>query len=215
MKTLLKKEATLTAPPITYLFLAFALMALIPGYPILLGAFFICFGLFQSYQSAREAGDILYSAMLPVRKRDVVRAKFAFAACIELAGWLLAALLTALRMTVLAAAPVYLGNAMMNANPAFLGWFLLLCAAFNLCFLGGFFRTAYKIGVPFLTFGVVTLFLVFIAEALHHFPGLEGLNATTFRTVQLVPLLAGAVLYPVVTLAAARRAVRRFDRLDL
>jgi hypothetical protein len=61
----------------------------------------------------------------------------------------------------------------------------------------------------------VTLFLVFIAEALHHFPGLEGLNATTFRTVQLVPLLAGAVLYPVVTLAAARRAVRRFDRLDL
>ena len=52
--------------------------------------------------------------MLPVRKRDVVRAKFALAACVELAGFVLAAAFTAVRMTALAGAPVYVNNAMMS-----------------------------------------------------------------------------------------------------
>jgi hypothetical protein len=118
VKTLLKKELGLTAPVITWLFLLFTLMAFLPGYPILLSAFFVCFGLFQCWQSAREANDIVYSAMLPVRKRDVVRAKFALAAFTELAGFVLAAVFTAVRMTALAGAPVYANNAMMNANLA-------------------------------------------------------------------------------------------------
>ena len=215
MKTLLKKEIGLTAPVITWLFLLFTLMAFLPGYPILLSAFFVCFGLFQCWQSAREANDIVYSAMLPVRKRDVVRAKFALAAFTELAGFVLAAVFTAVRMTALAGAPVYANNAMMNANPAYLGWFLLVCAAFNVCFIGGFFRTAVRIGVPFLVFGVVTLLLIGLAEALHHVPGLEGLNATTFRPVQLIPFAAGAVLWPLASLLTERRSIRRFERLDL
>lgn len=37
MNKLLKKELRLTAAPITYFFLAFALMTLIPGYPIFVG----------------------------------------------------------------------------------------------------------------------------------------------------------------------------------
>ena len=45
MKKLLYKELRLTAAPITYLFLAFALMTLIPGYPILMGGFFITLSL--------------------------------------------------------------------------------------------------------------------------------------------------------------------------
>lgn len=39
MKRLLHKELRLTAAPVTYYFLAFALMTLIPGYPILVGGF--------------------------------------------------------------------------------------------------------------------------------------------------------------------------------
>ena len=40
MKRLLHKELRLSAAPVTYYFLAFALMTLIPGYPILVGGFF-------------------------------------------------------------------------------------------------------------------------------------------------------------------------------
>ena len=41
MKELLKKEFTLTAGIVTYLFTLFGLMAFIPGYPILVSGFFV------------------------------------------------------------------------------------------------------------------------------------------------------------------------------
>ena len=49
---------------------------MIPGYPILCGAFFVCLGIFYTYQQARECDDITYTVLLPVRKRDVVTAKY-------------------------------------------------------------------------------------------------------------------------------------------
>ncbi len=48
-------------------------MALIPGYPILMGAFIHRLRDFQTFQRCRENNDIVYSALLPVAKRDVVR----------------------------------------------------------------------------------------------------------------------------------------------
>ena len=89
MNNLLRKELKLSASPLSYLFIAFGLMTLIPGYPILVGAFFISFGIFQSYQTAREANDILYSALLPISKADVVRSKFALAFSLKCAVFLL------------------------------------------------------------------------------------------------------------------------------
>ena len=73
MNKLLKKELRLTAAPITYFFLAFAVMTLIPGYPILVGGFFITLGIFYTFQMARESNDILYTALLSCKKQDVVR----------------------------------------------------------------------------------------------------------------------------------------------
>lgn len=48
---------------------------------------------------------MLYTALLPVRKRDVVRARYIFAVCVQLAGVLLCGLLTLLRMTALGRPP--------------------------------------------------------------------------------------------------------------
>ena len=75
MSALLRKEMRLSASILSYLFLGFAFMTLLPGYPILCGVFFITLGIFQSFQNAREANDIVYSALLPIAKRDVVKGK--------------------------------------------------------------------------------------------------------------------------------------------
>ena len=71
MNALLRKEMRLSASVLSYIFIAFAAMTLVPGYPILCGAFFVTLGLFQSFQNAREANDIVYSALLPIAKHDV------------------------------------------------------------------------------------------------------------------------------------------------
>ena len=63
MKHLLNKEWRLAASPLSYIFLIAALMTMLPGYPILCSVFFINLGIFQSFQSAREANDIVFSAL--------------------------------------------------------------------------------------------------------------------------------------------------------
>ena len=88
MREIMIKELRLSASALSYLFIAFGLMFFVPGYPILCGVFFVTLGIFQSFQSAREANDILFSALLPFAKRDVVKGKYLFVCFIELCSLL-------------------------------------------------------------------------------------------------------------------------------
>ena len=215
MKNLLIKETRLFASILSWLFLAFAAMTLIPGYPILLGSFFVCLGIFQSFQTVRENNDILYTVLLPVEKADAVRAKYFFVCFLEILAWLLMAALTALRMTVLKDAGPYVSNPLMDANLVYLAYAAVVFALFNVLFLGGFFRTGYKFGKPFVVFIVVTMLVVLLAEVLHHIPGLEFLNGNNALGVQAAILAAGLVIFVAATLLSCRRSQRRFERLDL
>jgi hypothetical protein len=217
MSALLKKEMRLSASILSYLFLGFSLMALLPGYPILCGAFFITLGLFQSFQSAREANDIVFSALLPVAKKDVVRGKYLFVCVIEAAALLLMAVCMLVRMTAFTDSQVYRANALMNANPVYLAFVLLIFTAFNVLFVGGFFKTGYKIGIPFLFYSIAAALLVIIAEVLPHLPNLAFLHNPAGERLgfQFGVLAAALVVYAVVTLLACRRAEQRFERIDL
>lgn len=213
--TLLKKEMLLTASPKTYFFIAFGFMAMIPQYPILLGAFFVCLGIFGTFQSGREAGDIFYTVMLPVSKKDVVKSKYTFTVFIQMAAFLLMTILTVLRMAFLADTVPYSINALMNANPVYLFWNLVIFTAFNVIFVGGFFKTAYKLGIPFLMFGIATFFIIFIGEAVHFFPGMKFVNDTHFNVNQLWWLLAGFIIYCAGTFASMKVSIKRFEKIDL
>ena len=217
LKLLLSKELKLTASALSYLFIVLALLAFCPGYPILLGAFFVCLGIFQSFRSAREANDIVYSALLPVPKADVVRGKYIFCIFIELIAFAVTAAATLVRMTALSEAAAYRTNALMNANPAFLGLTLLIFGLFNAIFVHGFFKTARDFTKPFIGFIIAAFLVVTVGEALHHIPGLEAVNAFGFEHIglQLAIFAGGAAACVLLTLISERSAVRRFELLDL
>lgn len=217
MNAMLKKEIRLSTLVLTWLFIGFGAMALLPGYPILCGVFFITLGIYQSFLSAREANDIVYSALLPVARRDVVKGKYQLVMLIELCGFALMAIATVLRMTVLADAEVYRRNALMNANPFFLGTALLIFGLFNVIFVGGYFRTAWQLGKPFILYIIAAFLTICAAEALHHVPGLEVLNAQRFDHIamQMTLLLGGAALYLLMTWLSYRKACANFEKIDL
>ena len=217
MKNLLIKEIRLASSPLSYIFLIAAIMTLLPGYPILMSAFFICFGIFHSFQSARESNDVLFSLLLPAKKSDFVKTKFAFTCTIELVGFALCAALTVLRMTVLSGAKPYIDNALMNPSPVFLAFVLLVFAAFNLLFIGGFFKTAYKIGVPFLLFGIAAFIIVTVAESLHFLGSLAFLNTPSGEKtgLQMIILFISAAVYCGITFISYKWAKKRFELLDL
>ena len=79
MKALLYKEFKLAMHPICYVFICiFPLMILIPSYPIAVG--FICILscypiIFLGANKGQQSNDLLYSTLLPVRKKDIVLAR--------------------------------------------------------------------------------------------------------------------------------------------
>lgn len=217
MRNILIKEMKLSASCLSYLFILFGLMFLLPGYPVLCGVFFVTLGIFQSFQNARETNDILFSALLPVAKRDVVKGKFLFVCFIELCALVLMGLIVVLRITVFADCAVYRSNALMNANGFALGLAFFMFGLFNRIFVGGFFKTAYQFGPPFLTYIILAFLTLGTGEALHHFPGLSWLNSfgTEHLTAQLLLLFAGAAAYLLLTFVSLQKSCRRFETIDL
>ena len=215
MKNLLIKELRLSAHPLSFLFLAFTLMAFIPGYPILVSAFFVCFGIFQTFQNGRETNDVLYTVLLPIDKKDAVSARFVFVCFIQLAAALLSSVFTAVRMSFLADAAPYATNPMMNSTPVYIAWTFIVFALFNAAFVGPFFATAYKFGKPFVTFIVLSLLAVGTAEVLHHVPGLEFFNTSDRLGTQILIAAAAFTVYAGVTALSLFKARKRFEKLDL
>ncbi|MBO4411524.1 MAG: ABC-2 transporter permease [Lachnospiraceae bacterium] len=217
MKNLLIKELKLAVSPLSWFFLAASFMTLIPGYPILLGSFFVCLGLFQTFQTYRESNDILFTALLPIRKADAVKAKYCTVLFFECLSFLVMSVLTLLRMTLLSGASAYTTNFLMNPNPVYLGFVLLVYLAFNAVFVGGFFRTAYQIGKPFIAFIIVSMLLVAVSESLHHIPGLEFLHTTSGERLGLQFAVFGIALAVFLggTFLSEKKAERRFEKIDL
>ena len=79
MKALLYKEFKLAMHPICYIFVfVFPFMVLIPSYPIAIGFIYIlcCYPiLFLGANKGQQSNDLLYSTLLPVRKKDIVLAR--------------------------------------------------------------------------------------------------------------------------------------------
>lgn len=217
MRNILHKEISLSASPLSFIFIIFSLMFFLPGYPVLCGVFFVTLGIFQSFQNSREANDIVFSALLPIAKRDIVKGKYLFVSVIELCSLALMAAAVILRMTVLSDFSPYKNNALMNANLFALGAAFFIFGLFNLIFVGGFFKTAFKFGKPFVCYIAVCFTVIFLAEGIHYVPGCESLNAfgNEYFSVQLLSLAAGMILYVLITYFSFRKACNNFEKIDL
>ena len=214
---LLFKELRLAASPLSYFFAAAAFLTFVPGYPILLGAFFTTLGIFYSFQSMRENNDVGYSLLLPVAKADVVKAKFGFVLVIEGASFAMMTAITLVRMALFSEAPVYTSNALMGANGVFLGFALVIFGLYNFVFVRGFFKTGYYFAKPFIVYCALSLVTIAAAETLRHLPGMEAFGTLGFdhAAVQLASLAVGAALFAILTAAAVRMSVKTFEKIDL
>ena len=82
---LLKKELTLgnTVQSICW-FICCAGMYFIPSYPSYIGPFYITLAIMMTFALNQSSHDILYTALLPVRKIDTVKARFLYCGLLEI-----------------------------------------------------------------------------------------------------------------------------------
>ena len=216
MKHLLYKELRLAKHPTMFLFLLFSAMLLIPSYPYYVAFIYTCLSVFFVFLQGRENNDLSFTALLPVRKRDIVRAR-----CLLVVLMQLAQVLVSLPCAIVGARINPLGGnaAGIEANAAFFGLVLVMYSLFNLLFLPAFYRTGYRVGRAFLFAGAAVLVYIVAAELLVQcVPALKA-SLDTFdpatRGTRLFVLLLGAGLYAAGSLLACRLSERRFARVDL
>ena len=215
MKNLLYKEFHLDFHPSFFFFLLFGALLLIPSWP-----YFIAFGytfiiINNLFVIGRSNKDVLFTASLPIRKKDVVRSRVYAVAVFELLQIAVAVPFAIMNNTFYPE-----GNmAGTNVNFAFFGFVLILYGLFNLVFLPGFYKTAYKSGLPIIIgILVATAFAIAVTTAVLVIPtlssALNGLGAENLAC-QLPVLAAGAALFILFTHLAFRLSAARFEKVDL
>ena len=162
MTALLYKQFRLVCHPMTPIFCLFGVMVLIPNYPYTVIFFYVTLGLFFTFLNMREQKDIYYSALLPVPKRDTVKAGCLFTVLIEVLSLVLLVPFSVLAVHLQPGKDNLVG---LDPNAALLAAGFLLYAVFNAVFLPSFYKNGYKVGVSYLKACVVMAVL----EARRHY----------------------------------------------
>ena len=214
MKALLYKEFRLVCHPMTPIFCLFGVMVLIPNYPYTVIFFYVMLGLFFTFLNIREQKDIYYSALLPVPKRDTVKAGCAFVVIIQALSLVVLIPCSLLAVHLQPGKDNLVG---LDPNLALLAAGFLLYAVFNGVFLPSFYANGYKVGIAFLKAVIPTTLVMMVLEALPHFPALTWLDDMDAATqVRLLPYFVAAVLlYGIGTVLTFRRAAAQYEKVDL
>ena len=215
MKLLMKKEWKLVVTPVPLLFLLLSALVLVPSYPYYVTFFYNALGIFLMLQAARENRDVYYMALLPVTKRDVVRARFSTVVTLQLLQ-----IAACIPFMLLRRSYAQINNPVgIEANLAFLGFGFVLMGLFNLTFLPMHYKNGYDLGKPFLLSAIYQFVFIAAAETLSHIvPYLNTVcqsYAAADQLKQLPLLLAGAAVYALVTYLAFRTSAARFEQVDL
>ena len=227
MKQLLYKEYKLCLVSMVPIFYLFALLLLIPNYPYLVAAFFTCNSIFFLFKQSVANGDLLFTALLPVPKGDVVKARVGFVVVIQMI------------MFLLFIPMIFVNHALYaGGNPAgtagsltFLAAALVLFTIFNGVYIPAFYKDETKTDKLFLisliaVFGWIILwegFLITCGAAQRLVPffawvetHLDCWPATAEAlTCQIIALAIGAAAYIVGTILTTRKAIENFEQVDL
>jgi ABC-2 type transport system permease protein len=212
MRSLLYKEFRLAINPLFYLVLLFGVLLLIPEWVFLLAPMYFLFtALPNIFTMARAQNDIGFSVMLPVRRRDIVKARIASMVIFEVAQIVVTAIFAVIHLMIFQKR-----NFLMDPNAAYIGCVFLMFGIFNIIFFPMFYKTAYKIGLPVMIGVAAALVFSFIAEMLIlAVPALQGLGGRENIPAQLAVMGGGIAVFILLSYAAYSISAKRFDSVNI
>ena len=222
MKALLYKEFKLAMHPICYIFIClFPLMTLIPSYPIAIGFFYIlsCYPiLFLGANKGQQSNDLLYSTLLPVRKKDIVLARIITCAIMQFAFMAIMALLLPLSIKIHHSIPgEEIPGLGIDAFVSVLGIAVIGYALADLIF----FPIYYKHGKSIVMSTLLTIigFIIYLSVftiAFPFIPGMEWYKETLSGPLWIQFIIFGAalVLYFLIHIVVYKVSAKRLEKVD-
>ena len=215
MGKLIKKEFGLAMHPTVVVMILLSCIVIIPNYPYAIAFFYMTLAIYFTCLNGRENNDIVYTLMLPIAKKDVVRARFAMCIILEMIQ-----LAVMIPLSIISATINPNGNAAgMDANPALFGLGFIMYGIFNLVFFTMYYKKVTKPGLPFIIAAIlmfvvmfaeifISLLVPFYAEVIDT-PGMANLS------YKIAYLVVGILVYLILTMVAYKISVKRFLKQDL
>lgn len=217
MYNLVMKDVRLAVPPFFFLFpFLFGALMLIPGWIYFVVPLYFCWITIPNvFNQFKVQNDLMFTSVMPVSKRDMVKARVTVIVGLELLHIVTAAVFGSISM-ILYPDVTYL---FFPPNMGFWGLNLVMLAIFNLIFIPMFYKTAYKFGWALLAAVVAAMLFAGIAQWLgiqspvvnEIFYGTEAQQVT----LQAFILIAGIVIFAAFSMIAYRLAAKRFLRVEI
>lgn len=215
MLNLLKKEISLVVHPTVYIFLALSMMLIIPNYPYYVVFFYTGLAIFFTCLNGRENNDVLYSMMLPISKKEIVKSRFTLVILLEIAQILLAIPFAIIRQKM----NVPSNQVGLEANIALFGFSLIMLGIFNMVFFLLYYKDVNKVGVAFVYSSIgVFIYIAIIETCVHIVPFFKNIldtKDTMYISYKLLMLALGIVIYTVLTIMTYRKSVKLFEKYDI
>lgn len=226
MKALLYKELRLAMHPICYVFIAlFPIMVLIPSYPLGIGFIYVltCYPiLFLGANKGQQSNDLLYSVLLPVRKKDIVLARILTVILMQVSFMIIMSLLYPLARMINEAASMSSSKPGEFTIPGLgLDSYVLLLAIALIGYAVAdliFFPIYYKKGRSIVMSTLLTIlgfvaYICIFTIGLPLIPGLEGMN-NLHLGIQFGILAGAIVLSFVLHLVVYKVSSKKLEKVD-
>ena len=223
MKALLYKEFKLAMHPICYVFLfAFPFMILIPSYPLGVGFIYIltCYPiLFLGANKGQQSNDLLFSTLLPVRKKDIVLARIMTVAIMQIVFMLIMSALAPLSYFIQTKMPpeISIPGLGLNGFVSVLGIALIGFSIADLIFFPIYYKRGKSIVMSTLLmiFGFMLYIAIFIV-VLPLIPGLEWYKNFFEGAiwVQIIVLVVSLVIYVVIHFFVYKISAKELEKVD-
>lgn len=225
MKALLYKEFKLAMHPMCYVFVfLFPLMMLIPSFPLGVGFIYLLSAypiLFLGANKGQQSNDLLFSTLLPVRKKDIVLARLFTVIAMQLAYMALMAALWPLANFFQTLMPTDIPNPPRNvglgvgAFASLLGFGIIGFAVADIIFFPLYYRNGRSIVMS--TLLTILGFVVYLAVFTVVLPETVKPYKTFFTETPYVQFafLGGAILVSfVLHLLAYNVSAKRLEKVD-
>lgn len=212
MKNLLYKEFHLVIHPLFFLVILFGGLLLIPEWAYFIALmYFFWITVPNVFTFSKAQNDIGFSAMLPVRRDDIVKARMMSIVILEVLQILVTAIFAVINLNIYPK-----GNFLLDTNATFIGCAFIMYAIFNVIFFPMFYKTAYKVGLPIIAaLATAMLFAAGIELLIIFVPALKPLDGKETIAAQLPVLAAGIITFVLLNIAALKVSVKRFENVSL
>ncbi|HZG75081.1 MAG TPA: ABC-2 transporter permease [Paenibacillus sp.] len=217
MLNLILKDMKLGIHPFFFIMplLTGALM-LVPGwiyFVVLL--YFCCITIPNMFGGFKTQNDLMFTAMMPVRKSDIVKARVSVLVILELLHIAIAMIYGLFTIRLYPDLMYYF----FGPSLGFWGLCFVMLAIFNIVFITMYYKTAYKYGAA--TIASITASLLFAGAA--QWAGIQNpyLSGIFYGTgidntaLHLTILIAGILIFAAFTMIAYRVAMVRFHRVEV